>query len=210
MGTAATASKNQTVAKFLAHVKAECKRLKVKFRFSKHKTVHSGDHIMCGGFFDSNKKMLAVARGGRTQAQWLALLVHEFNHLKQWTEKSRFWNSKSDLFLEWLEGKHSKWNAKQISKFYAAARDVEWDCERRSIKMIKELGLPLNLNDYISQANTYVGSYAVMLKKRKWMIKSSYRNPNIVKLMPKNRLLTRKELANPTKQFMEQCLKRCY
>ena len=203
-------TKNKTVAKFISHVKAECKRLGIRFRFSKYKKVHCGDHILCGGFFDDITKTLAVATGGRTQDQWLALLVHEYNHLLQWSEKSPFWCSDADGFLQWLEGKHDKWNAKQLLKFYRRTRDVEWDCERRSIKMIQDWKLPLDLAEYTRQANTYVGSYAVMMKKRKWMVKSSYSNPHIVKLMPGNRLLTRNELTNPPTEFMEQCLKRCY
>jgi hypothetical protein len=203
-------TKNQIVAKFLAHVKAECKRLKIKFRFSKYEKVDAGDRMMCGGFFDSSIKTLAVATGKRTQAQWLALLIHEYNHMMQWQEKSPFWHPDSDPFHDWLSGKHNKWTKKQLDYYHGKVRDVEWDCERRSIKMIQEWGLPLDVAKYMQEANTYIGSYAVMRVKRKWMVKSSYRNPNIVKLMPKNRLLTRKELSHPSKQFMEQCLKRCY
>jgi hypothetical protein len=203
-------TRSKVVAKFIAHVRAECKRLKVKFRFSKYRKVNCGDGALCGGFFVTSPRTLAVATGKRTQSQWLALLVHEFNHMLQWHENSRFWNSESDKFLDWLSGKYNNWDKKQLAYHYRKARDVEWDCERRSLKMVKEWGLPLDTKTYARQANTYVGSYAVMMKKRKWITKPLYTNPRVANHMPANRILSRKELAHPPKKFVAACLKLCY
>jgi hypothetical protein len=198
------------VEKFIAHVKAECKKYKIKFKMSKYNKVHSGDFIMCGGYFDDENKTLAVATGGRTQEQCLALLVHEYNHLLQWANKSKYWCGDSDGFLLWLEGKNNRWNDKKINHHFLKTVGVEWDCERQSVKMIKKWKLPINLKSYIQQANAYVGSYAVMKKKRKWTNRSAYRVKCVVEQMPGDRILTQKEIVNPPAKFTELALRYCF
>ena len=64
-------------------------------------------------------------------------------------------------------------------------RDMELDCEIRSVENIKKWKLPLKINNYIQLANSYIYFYTYSLKVRKWCnLKSPYRVKSIVNIMP--------------------------
>lgn len=162
------------VQAFVAHVKAECKRkgIKVELRKSKNLTLAKG--MRCSGYFDESNTRLVVAVNNPLS---LGVFVHEFGHFTQWDEKIPIWDKACEAMYhieEWLSGKE----VKNIKKWIALARDLELDNEKRSVKLIKQFDLPIDIDLYIKRANAYVLFYNWMLITRKWSTpaNSPYRN----------------------------------
>lgn len=159
-------------------------RFGVAVLLSPENTVKAADNIACAGFFDETTPLLAVACG-KDDEDWLGVLLHEYCHLTQWAENAEVWRaSKGDSWTDWLDGKP----VRGIQAKIAAAREIEADCERRTVRLIRELDAPIDVERYIRAANSYVHFYNVMAAKRKWYAKGRgpYDVPEVL------------ALANPT------------
>ncbi|KAF1706271.1 hypothetical protein [Pseudoxanthomonas sacheonensis] len=119
-----------------------------------------------GGFFCSSEMRLVVAMGSE-QDKWLGTLLHEYSHLTQWAEDCAIWQQDYKMpggIDEWLAGKPCRNARAQIE----VRRELEADCERRTIRLIKELQAPIDLDRYTRGANAYIHFHNVMADKRKW------------------------------------------
>jgi hypothetical protein len=78
---------------------------------------------------------------------------------------------------EWLAGERCR-NIEQVVKDTQA---LEADNERRTVRLIKELSAPVNLDEYCQQANSYLHFHNIMLEERKWFTKERgpYQSPDI-------------------------------
>lgn len=126
------------------------------------KTVDS-DGYQVGGYFDETRKVLAVATD-RDEESWLGVLLHEYCHLTQWIEDQPVWRACRADMWDWLGGKRIKDPAASVR----TVQEVEADCERRAIRLAREMDAPLNLEAYIRCANAYIHFHNVMADKRKW------------------------------------------
>lgn len=158
--------------KFIEFVKSECKKHKVHFKEYKRKYIKLSDSIKCGGFFASGdddgfeKPTLAYSKGNTDS---MSLLVHEYGHMTQWLDTSSVW-SKSTQSLgyldEWLAGNEID----DISKHIDIALELELDNEKRSVELIKQWNLPLDIPTYIKKANAYLQFYLYLKESRKWSV----------------------------------------
>ena len=162
------------------------------------RSVDLGDGVMCNGYWDEETKVLAAARA-QSEPKFLRLLVHEYGHFRQWKEKRKaYWISYThplteildrtleDIFFSWLNGEECN---KELVKFTCdVARDLELDCERVTIKLIKKYKLPIDIDEYCQRAAAYTYFYNTLPETRKWYVigREPYNNPDILKLMPKN------------------------
>lgn len=126
------------------------------------------DEAPCSGFFnaeDVDQPVLVVATGV-AEDRWLGTLLHEYSHLTQWAEKAPVWTADThrDRVWDWLAGK----SVKNLLPAIRAAQECEADCERRTVRLIRELNAPVNLDKYIRAANAYVHFYNVLAEKRAW------------------------------------------
>jgi hypothetical protein len=119
----------------------------------------------CGGYFDEESKTLAVATD-RSEQAWLGVLVHEYCHLTQWAEDAPVWLAadKSQAMWDWLDRKP----ARNVQEVIRRVQDVEADCERRAIRLIREMAAPVDLDRYTRTANAYIHFHNVIADKRKW------------------------------------------
>ena len=129
--------------------------------------LDTGDGIRCSGYFSDDTDgvpLLAVACGRPTE-HWLGTLLHEYSHLTQWAENATVWREdRSAAWADWLNGKR----VANIKQKIANSRELEADCERRTVRLIRELQAPIDLEQYIRGANSYIHFYNVMAAKRKW------------------------------------------
>lgn len=188
---------------FIEFVKAECKKHKIKFSNRKVKYLRIGKGIRCGGYFDSEERILAVAGLNKNS---LGILVHEYAHMTQWLDKIDLWD-KSGLSLfyvdEWLNGKEIA----DIEKHMKRCRDLELDNEKRSVKLIKKYNIGLDIERYIKCANSYVYFYTYMLQSRKWCkpTNSPYNNEKLIEIMPSKFVRNYDKLPKKIeKMFIEQ------
>lgn len=119
------------------------------------------------GYFEGGvpQPVLAVAWDAPEDRR-LGVLLHEYSHLTQWAENAPVWRPDMD-WAPWLDGKP----VKNVKAKIEASREVEADCERRTVRLIRELDAPIDLDRYIRSANAYIHFYNVMAAKRKWYAK---------------------------------------
>lgn len=176
------------VNKFISFVKKECKKNGIKIILSKKKDLLVND-VKCSGYFSATDKELAVATG-KPFKDWLEVFIHEYAHSVQYATDSKVWLSNdingyeaSELLDIWLN-KTIDLSPIQLKKYTEVVMDVELDCEKRSVSLIKKFDLPIDIDLYIKKANSYVLSYHVVKKMRKWRKVPPYSVQEIVDAMP--------------------------
>jgi hypothetical protein len=137
-------------------------RFGVAVLLSPSKMVNSSN-VECGGYFCDEQKVLAVAVD-RSEEAWLGVLLHEYSHLTQWVEQTPIWRDYRADMWDWLEGRRIKDPAAAVK----SVQEVEADCERRTMRLARELEAPINLETYARSANAYIHFHNVMADKRKW------------------------------------------
>ena len=140
-------------------------------------------NIKCSGYFDDEGKMLVVAMKSPLA---LEILVHEFGHLTQYVDNCKPWKNLGnslDKMTDWLSGK----NIRQYSRYIDLARNMELDNEKRSVQIIKDFGLNIDIESYIRRANSYIYFYNWMKTTRRWSspTNSPYKNSALLEVMPK-------------------------
>lgn len=144
-------------------------------------------HKKYAGWFDSSNRKLVIARRHK---DFLSILLHEYCHFRQWQENRRHWNQlarHADVFFKWLHTRPSQVQAPYTEKVQAArkaAQKLEYECERRAIRMIKKLKLPIDVRSYSQRANAYLLSYHLMQRYHRWPGKQSVYSASIARLMP--------------------------
>jgi hypothetical protein len=188
---------------FKEFVKSECKKHKIKCKIKNVKYLILSKNIKCGGYFDSDGGVLAVASNN---VNYLGILAHEYSHMTQWLDKIELWDLSADSINfvdEWLAGKE----VDDIEKHMGAARDLELDNEKRTVKIIKKHKLDINVESYIQKANAYIYFYTYMLQSRKWCKpnNSPYNNKILVDAMPKKFVKNYNKLPKKIEKiFIEQ------
>ncbi len=192
---------------FIHKIATECDKHNVEIIISPKERVHY-QTITCNGFFEpfypvelkseyilgklshdikfsgKTKIVLAASTGGKTDAEFMSLLAHEYCHMTQYVENSKLWVSAEDfnLFEEWLSGTSVSY--KGLFDAWEKIVKLEADCEMRVVKLIGELGLPLDIAEYSRRANSYLFFYHWVLENKKWYKTAPYEVESILTLMP--------------------------
>lgn len=161
----------------------------------------------CGGWFDCYKRELRVAY---KNDYGFEILIHEYCHFLQWKNDNNFFMKKysgCDTIFNWLKG--VDYTDSKLKKAFQDVIELEWDCERRSLQLIKNLKLPVDENLYIKTSNAYLLFYHIVKSERKWSKKSPYNNEKIVKLVPDQHfdLDFYLDAGNISKELREEYLK---
>ncbi len=178
------------VAKFVKVVKADCKKHGVTFQFNRKRFVLNGN-TKCNGFFNSAKMILAVATDQPLE-KWLRILTHEYGHMIQWKDQTKIWKAvdidsydAEELLEAWVD-KVIDLNPRQLKTLTVRARNVEWECEKHTVELIKKFNLPLDTKVYTKTANAYIYFWTYQMYSRHWYVigNEPYNNENIVRVMP--------------------------
>lgn len=169
-----------TEQEFVEFVKKECKYYGVKCSLTKSKKCNFGKG-RCSGYFDQAVPELKVAMGNK---DWLSILAHEYSHMRQWIEKDPIWMKciEEKSYEEWersIQGHEI-----DIEYHFSNARDLELANEKRTVSLIKELNLPINVKDYIKRANSYIMFYNYMKITKRWCKIKPYESERIMAEMP--------------------------
>lgn len=182
------------------------------------------DGTRSNGYFDADKREFACAIG-KPLDKWLKTFIHESCHFDQWKENCQVWRDinkldtkDEDLLWEWIA---KKWDIKDIHDYYRlcktvdVTRDIELDCEKRTILKIYEYNVPIDISKYSQAAWSYVLFYNYILESRKWYVigKEPYNNEELKKLMPSTLfedepdMIKKPELTNEMRLLYAQCVK---
>ncbi len=176
---------------FINQIKQEIKSVNGILYLSKGKYLKT-DGFRLNGYFDTENKVKLAVATGKPLRQWLPILCHEYSHFQQFTEQCDAWTGiyfkngeDSGIVLEdWLHGKDC--DIKLVKDSIKRYRQLELDCERRSIKNIKKFNLPIDLERYTKRANAYIHFYNYLVLSRKWYTvgKEPYRVKQVLDKMP--------------------------
>lgn len=167
-------SDNENVQKFLDYVHSQLR--KNKFKLVLHMdNLKIGKNNVSGYFSEDSKEIVISIK----EENWLEILVHEFNHFVQFInneEKYVLINQGESNFLnelwEWLDG-NIELNTKRKNLLFKTVQDMELDCERKSVEMIKSFDLPIDIEEYSSIAHIYIFYYTYAKKNRCWFSENS-------------------------------------
>jgi hypothetical protein len=158
----------QQEQELLNTVKIDCKSNNIKLYFGTGKSVRDPDGFKCGGYFCNSVNKLAVAKGNEN---WPMIMLHEYCHLQQWTEKCDHWTNfkfKVDYIGEWLSQSRKVTESKLDEVFYKTML-LEHDCEKRKIAYLRKLGINKNkIQEEIQKSNAYILFYMYVKKNQIW------------------------------------------
>ena len=160
-----------------------------------------------GGWFDENGPEFVVAVGRPTPV-WLAVFVHEFSHFRQakaetpaWTAKLRGGVCYQEAFDAWLAGV-VEMTSTQLADAVGLLVNMEREAEVIALDILAQSPeLPIERERYVRSANVYLSWYGVVMQSRRWYDRAPYTSPELLELVPGDRLLTVGEAMNPTPEF---------
>lgn len=176
---------------FFKLVKSECQRYGVELVLGEGVTVEVNGG-QCAGFFQDRPVAKLSIAIGKPANDWIEILAHEYCHLKQWVENCSAWHDQkvhniecSDLLDLWINHQ-IEFTDHQLNDYINRIIMVEKDCEERTVALIKELNLPIDVENYARKANAYLFFYHRVKKYRKWSNPniSLYSKPEIIRMMP--------------------------
>lgn len=168
------------VGSFIQHALIEMILHKVEIQLIQQNSVSCGHEDSCAGFFDDDPKPVFVCAMGCAQRDWIPIFIHEYCHFLQWKEQSKIWINfqkidKGCILDKWISGK-IELSTESIKKVCNASRDIELDCEKRSVEIIKRFDLEFNIDEYIQKSNSYILYFNLIPNKRCWFTKESPTN----------------------------------
>lgn len=122
----------------------------------------------CAGYLlaDDPAREFCVAAEDPT---FFDVFLHEYCHFLQFIEnvpKWKDWLNGVDGFNQWLKGR--EYPKYQVRLFRRKIQEMELNCEKRAVRLVKKYKLPVELDKYVKMANAYLFSYILFEKFRKW------------------------------------------
>jgi hypothetical protein len=130
------------------------------------------------------------------------LFLHEYCHFLQWKNGEHF-DSTSSLtkFGEWIAYKSEKFSIKDIRNI----QQMELDCDKKVIRLVKKYQLPIDISIYKKMTNSYVLSYNYIFEKRIFF-HSGFDHPEVMNCVP-DRFLSMNEIIKGNQKHKELFLK---
>jgi len=134
--------------------------------------IHAKKRVKdCGGWFDIDKKEFIVAYKNDMAFE---IFIHEYCHFLQWKEDPEIyecWVEGPTILFDWVEG--TDYPEEELDEALLNTIRLEWDCERRSLDLIKSFGLDVDCKRYAQGSNGYLLFYQYLRLTRKWSTKKS-------------------------------------
>lgn len=143
---------------------------------------------------DAGKPSIHAGVGGKPVEEWCLTLLHEYCHYLQYKEQCDVWKAYANS-----EGED-----------IPISVNLEYDCEKRTIELMKELGLAnlTSIEGYTRRANSYLLFYKIYNITGEWYEKAPYSFPEIAEHMPIELKHPKDELLSP--EVLALILSKCY
>lgn len=172
--------------------------------------VDLGDGIKSSGFFEDVPLRFAVATGKKFE-DWFMVFVHEYGHFTQYMEdKEKFStiNKNIGTLFSWVDGK-KELSLEEIKLYSQEALWLEYDCEKRALKIIQECKLTDVIDPalYAQKANSYFNFYHYVAEKRAWYKaqQEPYNLPEVYELFSKE-LTMQSTLSDEQRDAYQACI----
>jgi hypothetical protein len=164
-------SNNANVQEFLETVRKTLRKHRYKLILCVDELLINDNAV--AGWFDEDAKEIVVSLKCE---DYLENLVHEYNHFLQLIEcepkylvLSRGDSNMLEELWGWLDGDFEFVSVKRKNIVFSSVLEMELDCERRSVEMIKKYELPISLENYTHAAWVYIHYYNYVKKYRTWL-----------------------------------------
>lgn len=180
------------VSNFIEKVKMHLKEYGFKLSLENTEFILT-NNISVSGYFSENESILKVAIN-KPLNQWLPILVHEYGHFLQYIEQASVYRQlKEDNYLEkfdlWLNYQLELGYTEKLTMFNYIFQ-LERDCELRAVNLLEQYSLPIESQDYIQKANSYLMYYSTVFKNRAWNYNElPYNNYQIYTKMPNKKII---------------------
>lgn len=127
------------------------------------------------------------------------IFVHEYSHFCQWRDKIPLWDVAriaNNNFDEWLRGEKEYFSEEDLRYI----QELELDCDKRALELIKVNNLPIDVNQYIKESNGYILSYNLIYQNREFYVSSAYSDEEALKYIPDHHI-TKEELGLRIPEF---------
>lgn len=206
---------NDEIDKFIKYVFNKLVKHDVEIIIStKNYVIYPSDNLKCNGYYytdeNNDSRMFAFATG-RPLNKWFPVFIHEFCHFEQWRTSAKVWDEleDEDELWDWVSRK-IELSKRESNSMINHARNLEYDCELRTVAMIKKFNLPVDVEKYSQMSAAYILFYDYLKKYRTWykIGKEPYRNKKLISIMPKKlpAISSRKLKLTPA---MEKLYKEC-
>jgi hypothetical protein len=147
-------------------------------------------------------------------------MLHEAQHMEQWHENCKAWRDHmvtstigaEDLLFLWVDGK-IEMNNVQAHGFAQLACNVELDCDKRTVRLMKRLKkeekTTIDVKVYTQQANAYAMFWKFVGVSKHWyeIGRQPYALPEVYEEFPNTFNLDYTELPRKFKRLFEKhCL----
>lgn len=179
-------SKLDGTSKFIIDAIIDLQNSNATINFVKKKLLYIEDEgIKSSGYFQiSNKKPFLACAIGSDITEWLPVFVHEYCHFLQWKKGLKVWTQSEYITLDQIVKIQSNKSIKldEMVRILGDLRNLELDCEKRTVEIIRKYRLPIDIKTYIKKANAYVFFYTHIQQYRQWASgpKSAYNNQEIL------------------------------
>lgn len=189
------------ILSFIKHVDRACKRKGFELELLNTVFVDVGDNAPSAGYFSEDEKKIVVCVKTK---KFIDILAHEFGHFNQYIEDEQWYDYHSKSYekvFEWLEGKR----VRNIGFHLGNCLELELDCEKRAVEIIKKFNLNINIQDYIQRANAYVYFWRYLEHTRRWCnpYNTPSNNDEIARTMP-TRFLKEYILTDNIKELFDK------
>lgn len=192
-------------------INSKANKIGVKIHILDQEKVKIND-IECNGFFyhDPNPAIY-IAKKNKNNFDYISLLLHEYCHALQFYERNpeylKIIREDIDTKIDnWINGK-LKLEKIEVSELIQTLLNVEYDCEKKVINLIKEENINIDITTYIKKGNAYLYFYPLMKKYKKWYKKAPYLIENIVDNMPSElmKIDIDKKIDKRISKLFDQC-----
>jgi len=164
-----------------------------------------GDEMFSNGYFSDEPREFAVAMK-KPQKDWLPIFLHEYSHFRQWKDKAIVWKETDVNCMDsWLTG--VDFSEKTVDRSIFGLRNLELDCEIRTVALIQEHDIKMDIDLFIKQANAYLLFYNIVRTHRVWYKIAPYEVKEIIDLMPPTFL---EDYGQTPKEYVALVMEHCF
>lgn len=150
---------------FFDDLRQELKRTKTSLVLSTSDVYIDDSRV--SGYYSKQAKTIMV----KFDEFYLETLLHEYCHYLQYQSKKPITKDIDyhlNIMWKWLN-KEIEIDIKLVKKSILAVQNLELDCERMVLKLVKKYKLKIDLERYISIANVYIYFHNYVLRNRTWL-----------------------------------------
>jgi len=201
------------IDKFVEFVETSLERKGFSLILVDDHSVEVGENMYSSGYFDYFDKVIKVATK-RENDKWISVLAHEYSHFLQYTEQCDEWGSChngdmdiNEYVVNWLEGDDTL-HYRVICNYIDKIQKLELDCEKRTIKIIKQFKLPVKIKFYTKVACAYIHFHNCMTETRQW-VKYGYKFSEDTELLNLIKPNFNQDFVNTPRYILDYMEKNC-